>query len=619
MKHIFSLKRTLFSALPCLALSLFAVSCSDDDSALVTDKATKGKTLSFTATAPDVTEYATRIGFDEYNLTATGDEREIVIWHEGEEAAFNFIEYGESVGNVYAFTVSPKSNPAEAVFTPVPVLNSETNEYEELTVPDGLYEVHVVSPGLEPGVKTFTGDDVAATTIDLRGQYQPAITNNYKNLGDYHYQYAYTLAKVEDGVVVQGSGLRFTALTSLIRYRITNNLGVQLHVAKINVSYDEISQSPFYTRGTFDPLTAIAIQPVGEPVSTLGLRTDKTLAQGGQFNAFLSLIPTAANNPSAAITYTVFFYKDGDSQLYKKVWNVTAANLANGNLTAGGRWLQGLTLQGTYETANPSELADEEEGPITPPVIQPESVTITSPSITNEIAIGEELALRAYVNPAGATGTIVWSSSNPAVASVTQTGVVTGVSNGEATITASVGETEIKSTLSVKVGIVGVGSETINGLPYQTYTYSPRAGASITWMMTNYDYNSTNNGYSPYTQNCPLNWFAPSSSQISDLLTHFVDYPIIPQLFKNAIVGPDRYLNNSPLSHDNTDDIIYLVITSNELSTLGSSRYVMSGIVFANSRSPVVSAYNYYNFWIGDWGSRHEQNIAFPVRCVKHS
>jgi hypothetical protein len=346
-KTYLSLKTTLFTALPGLALSLFAVSCSDDDSTVVTDKATKGKTITFTTEAPTITDYSTRVGIDENNLPISGTDNEPLFWLEGDELAFNFVKYGASVGQVYPYTISPVGSGRYDITTD-----------SEINISNGLYEVHVVSPGLEPGVKTFKGGGVTATTIDLRGQEQPATTDNYKNLTDYYYQYAYTLVKIEDNEIVHGgSHLAFTALTSLIRYRITNGFDDPIQVVKINVSYNDDSTSPFYTQGAFDPTAAKpAIQPVGSPVKTLGLKTDKTLAKGEQLNAFLSMLPISIP-ASTKITYTVFFNRGG--QLYKKVWNVTAVNLANGNLPAGARWLQGLNMRdGDITEAEESELAD---------------------------------------------------------------------------------------------------------------------------------------------------------------------------------------------------------------------------------------------------------------------
>ena len=55
------------------------------------------------------------------------------------------------------------------------------------------------------------------------------------------------------------------------------------------------------------------------------------------------------------------------------------------------------------------------------------------------VAEGEKVQLTATLYPAGATGTITWSSSSDANATVSDTGEVTGVAAGSATITATCG------------------------------------------------------------------------------------------------------------------------------------------------------------------------------------
>lgn len=61
-----------------------------------------------------------------------------------------------------------------------------------------------------------------------------------------------------------------------------------------------------------------------------------------------------------------------------------------------------------------------------------------SPS-TASVAEGANVQLTATLSPAGATGTITWSSSDTATATVSATGEVTGVAAGTATITATCG------------------------------------------------------------------------------------------------------------------------------------------------------------------------------------
>ena len=348
MKHniSLSLKTTLLTALPCLALSLFAVSCSDDDSAVVQEKTTKGKTISFTAAAPKITEYTTRVGLDETNLPFSGADSEPVIWLDGDALAFNFVKYGEQTGKVIKFTVS--SDGATYRYT----------TDEELDVENGLYEVYVVGPKLPT---TFQGDALSGTTVDLRDQSQPQPTNFYKNLTDYYYQHAFTVLRLEDNKVTWGSThLTFTGLTSMLRYRITNNLtDYQVKVVKINISkVGEASQ--FYTRGTFDSYSGTSIETMGNPVSTLGLTTAHTLNPSEQFNAYMTLIPTEGFTSLTQFTTTVYFYIG--NILYKRIWTWDSTQISNGAFPADSRFLFGLTLRpGEYEMAALWELDDEEE------------------------------------------------------------------------------------------------------------------------------------------------------------------------------------------------------------------------------------------------------------------
>lgn len=73
--------------------------------------------------------------------------------------------------------------------------------------------------------------------------------------------------------------------------------------------------------------------------------------------------------------------------------------------------------------------------------------TISLPT-TSEVEVESTITLNAEVQYA--EGTIVWTSSNEAVATVDQNGVVTGVSSGEAVITASLGE-DLKAQTTVTV------------------------------------------------------------------------------------------------------------------------------------------------------------------------
>lgn len=95
----------------------------------------------------------------------------------------------------------------------------------------------------------------------------------------------------------------------------------------------------------------------------------------------------------------------------------------------------------------------KEKGADTPKPATP--VTVSSVSLsqdTAEMATGEQLTLYATVLPkeASQTATIIWASSNNSVATVNSQGVVTGVSSGTSTITASCEGKSAKCFVSVQ-------------------------------------------------------------------------------------------------------------------------------------------------------------------------
>lgn len=85
-----------------------------------------------------------------------------------------------------------------------------------------------------------------------------------------------------------------------------------------------------------------------------------------------------------------------------------------------------------------------------PPVV--ESVTITPSTFT--LGTGETQQLTVNVTPSGAIYTVKWKSSNPSVATVSNTGLVTPVSNGTVTITATVSQSGTADKTATATGTV---------------------------------------------------------------------------------------------------------------------------------------------------------------------
>ncbi|MDD3123870.1 MAG: Ig-like domain-containing protein, partial [Candidatus Izemoplasmatales bacterium] len=85
---------------------------------------------------------------------------------------------------------------------------------------------------------------------------------------------------------------------------------------------------------------------------------------------------------------------------------------------------------------------------------EPEAV-VTSISITEgdqNMVVGDEVTLTAVATPTNATNnTIVWSSSNEAVATVDQTGKVTAIGKGACSITASTADNSVSTSIVATV------------------------------------------------------------------------------------------------------------------------------------------------------------------------
>ncbi len=69
---------------------------------------------------------------------------------------------------------------------------------------------------------------------------------------------------------------------------------------------------------------------------------------------------------------------------------------------------------------------------------------------TSSIKMGENVQLTAVKTPSNATSTVIWTSSDDKIATVDSKGLVTGVNEGTATITAAVSDT-VKATATVEV------------------------------------------------------------------------------------------------------------------------------------------------------------------------
>ncbi|MBQ4059530.1 MAG: Ig domain-containing protein [Lachnospiraceae bacterium] len=132
--------------------------------------------------------------------------------------------------------------------------------------------------------------------------------------------------------------------------------------------------------------------------------------------------------------------------------------------------------------------------PEQPTEVAPTSVTVTTAKST--ISVGEATVVTATVLPANASNkTVTYTSSNPAVAVVSNTGAVTGISAGEATITATTvnGKVAAVKITVVKVEATGISLDknsvdlSVSGTTTVVATVLPENATdkTVTWSSSN--------------------------------------------------------------------------------------------------------------------------------------
>lgn len=140
------------------------------------------------------------------------------------------------------------------------------------------------------------------------------------------------------------------------------------------------------------------------------------------------------------------------------------------------------TGTGENTTALPCTAPADQTITITKPVIPATGITVTPETVT--VVRGSTTQLTAELTPENATSEVAWSSSDTSIATVDESGVVTGVKAGTATITAKVSD-EVSDTCEVTVtnpAITGELTVSGNAVFGETLTASlPGYDADVTY------------------------------------------------------------------------------------------------------------------------------------------
>lgn len=175
-----------------------------------------------------------------------------------------------------------------------------------------------------------------------------------------------------------------------------------------------------------------------------------SISKGGTRQLSVTVSPT---NASSSVTWTSS--------------NNNVATVTDGLVTAVAEGAATITATSTLDAAVKGTCAVT----VTPPAA-PTSLTMNKTTAT--VAVGNTTALSVTASPSGANNSVNWSSSNTDVALVSN-GVVSGISEGSATITA---------TSTVAPSVFATATITVNQVSEETTTY----------VFTTNNWNATNGG-----------------------------------------------------------------------------------------------------------------------------
>jgi uncharacterized repeat protein (TIGR02543 family) len=197
--------------------------------------------------------------------------------------------------------------------------------------------------------------------------------------------------------------------------------------------------------GTLKKIPTIPFYVDGELV--FGVEPDGGNSIPAQSVSVSPLTATLEINETQQLTATVLPVNATNKNVTWSSGNTLVATVSSGGsvtaVSAGNATITVRTQSGGY-TATSSITVNA------PPVVPVTAVNLSATSL--ELDVNESAALLATVLPSNATDkSISWSSNNPSIASVNASGVVTGISEGSATITVSTSNPSVSGTCTVTV------------------------------------------------------------------------------------------------------------------------------------------------------------------------
>jgi endoglucanase len=269
-----------------------------------------------------------------------------------------------------------------------------------------------------------------------------------------------TLSAIRNGSTALVSGTDYTASANTVT--ILKSYLVKQAVGTVSLTFDfSAGVDPVLAVTVIDTSSGTATTPCSNPVSTA-----------------LPLVLNGAGEFCRVTTGTISNINSWNMQLVE-INGVAYTNAWSDKMPAKINGSYYIHCVGSYAW---SHLEVDGSGGSTQTV----TVTgITVSAMSASVNAGSTTTLTATVSPTNATNkSISWSSSNTSVAAVSSTGVVTGVSAGSATITATTADGGFKATSAVTVTNTTTANYTLSIAVSGNGSTSPAAGthtyASVT-------------------------------------------------------------------------------------------------------------------------------------------
>jgi uncharacterized protein YjdB len=257
-----------------------------------------------------------------------------------------------------------------------------------------------------------------------------------------------------------------------------------------------ISASGLYTAGTLQgdyAVKATLIPPaaIGAPVTAVPMRTSVVHVDPV---AQIVVAPASTSVVTGGTQQFAAYGRRGagDSVALSVVWSATGGTISSSGLYTAGATPGGYVVNASADGLTGTATVTASSVPVASIVVSPASVSVS---------VGSTLQLTALAKDAGGSAlpgrTVTWTTSSSAVATVSPSGLVSGVAVGSATITAT---SEGKSaTAAVSVTNLPVASVTVSPSPASVYVGAtarlvatlkdangnPLSGRAVAWTTSN--------------------------------------------------------------------------------------------------------------------------------------